>query len=250
MRKKGFCLPFFGRDFLQVFWQGFIAAFTFLWYLLTSQKCGYFFYNWPQKKNMVFDLRFEYHKKLHKIKFNVCVHFFCNNFSKCSKTKQKYYHPLSQYIQYQQNAESTHTHIYTWRKTYCPPLGLDINETEKKKVDESNKTRSRVVKTNGPCSNVAATAVCNAHFYLHQALQKTQWNTSAVGLESSQKKIRLDQSSNKAISIDISALLHTWRWFGRYCKYVRCTGLLITSGIPSSSESSIYLKISVLQKEP
>ena len=118
-----------------------------------------------------------------------CFHFFCNNFSKCSKTKQKYYHPLSQYIQYQQNAESTHIHIYTWRKTCCPPLGLDldINETEKKKVDESNKTRSRVVKTNGPCSNVAATAVCNAHFYLHQALQKTQWNTSAVGLESSQK---------------------------------------------------------------
>ena len=126
---------------------------------------------------MVFDLRFEYHKKLHKIKFVLqkqgCFHFFCNNFSKCSKTKQKYYHPLSQYIQYQQNAESTHIHTYIHgEKLAALPWDLILMKLKKKKVDESNKTRSRVVKTNGPCSNVAATAVCNAHFYLHQALQK------------------------------------------------------------------------------
>ena len=174
MRKKDFVCLFLGKDFFTVFLARFHKSFHIFMIPPNLTKMWVFFYNWHGiwLKDLSTTKNYTRLSLMFVIQKQGCFHFFCNNFSKCSKTKQKYYHPLSQYIQYQQNAESTHIHIYTWRKTCCPPLGLDINETEKKKVDESNKTRSRVVKTNGPCSNVAATAVCNAHFYLHQALQK------------------------------------------------------------------------------
>ena len=135
--KKRILFAFFGQGFFTGFLARFHSSFHIFMIPPNLTKMWVFFIT-----NMVFDLRFEYHKKLHKSKFNVCVTetgllslFFCKNFSKCSKTKQKYYHPLSQYIQYQQNAESTHIHIYIHgEKLAALPWDLILMKLKKRRL--------------------------------------------------------------------------------------------------------------------